>query len=285
MKSLYSIFILVLLSICFSFFTTGCFNDTGSDDDSGSQDGTETLSIVSIVPSDGSTDVAVNTDIIIQFNQSLDTAPGTVELGPITFTNGSNCTITFSTTMHSNDTVTVNPDSVLSYDTAYENVLVSGFKDSQGKSLNDCSDSDYGFHTVSACFVAGTLISTPYGPVPVEQISVGDVVYAMDIDSDEVVEKSVLQLYGRVAQEVFVLNSGGQSIRVTSEHPFYVKDMEWVRVKDLAPDDLLRKKNGQFVPIESISIETGSRNVYNFEVEDLHNYFVSESEFLVHNVK
>ncbi|MBW3521116.1 hypothetical protein KO535_02970 [Chryseobacterium sp. NKUCC03_KSP] len=47
--------------------------------------------------------------------------------------------------------------------------------------------------------------------------------------------------------------------------------------------DELLSKDRQLSKIKSITKEGNSKTVYNFEVEDNHNYYVSEYAILVHN--
>ena len=53
----------------------------------------------------------------------------------------------------------------------------------------------------------------------------------------------------------------------------------------MAAGDKLRLYNGELLEIERIEVEYLDEviKVYNFEVEDWHTYFVSDSEILVHN--
>ena len=101
--------------------------------------------ITSITPN-GETSVSSDTDIVIVFSDSLDGATkGTVSFSSpaITFTDGDNATITFSTTNNTNDTITINPSGNLQ-STNYTSITVSGFKDSYS-SVVTCSDSTYYF--------------------------------------------------------------------------------------------------------------------------------------------
>jgi len=103
------------------------------------------ISISSITP-DGEASVSSDTDIVIVFSDSLDgTTKGTVSFASpdVTFTDGDNATITFSTTNTSNDTITINPTENLQK-TNYVSITIAGFEDSYSSSVT-CSDSDYYF--------------------------------------------------------------------------------------------------------------------------------------------
>jgi len=79
-----------------------------------------------------------------------------------------------------------------------------------------------------------------------------------------------------------------QTIRVTGEHPFFVKDKGWVQVKYLEPGDTFRNIKGEFTQVfVEKTLESEAVPVYNFEVEGAHTYFVGEKiddAVLVHNV-
>jgi intein/homing endonuclease len=75
----------------------------------------------------------------------------------------------------------------------------------------------------------------------------------------------------------------GEVISTTEEHPFWVPDKGWVEAGDLQVGDLLTTEDGIIIDIDGIEQREGEFEVYNFEVEDFHTYFVSELEVLVHN--
>ena len=59
----------------------------------------------------------------------------------------------------------------------------------------------------------------------------------------------------------------------------------WVAAIDLKPHDRLELQNGKAAFVHSVRIEKLDQpiQVYNFEVEDFHTYFVGENRVLVHN--
>ena len=67
---------------------------------------------------------------------------------------------------------------------------------------------------------------------------------------------------------------------------FYVENTGWVPASMLKKGDILSLEDGRELPIQSIKEVTYSYyiNVYNFEVEDYHTYYVSDSSILVHNM-
>ena len=79
--------------------------------------------------------------------------------------------------------------------------------------------------------------------------------------------------------EVLHLHVGGQVIRTTGEHPFYVIGQGWVPARELVVGDLLCSHDGQQVSVEDV-LETGEyETVYNFRVADYHTYYVGCDEW------
>lgn len=82
---------------------------------------------------------------------------------------------------------------------------------------------------------------------------------------------------------IFELKIGSESILVTGEHPFYVKEKGWVKVKDLIIGDVLYLENKSYENVISIREISWDDNVYNIEVAKHHNYFITRLKILVHN--
>jgi Pretoxin HINT domain len=62
-----------------------------------------------------------------------------------------------------------------------------------------------------------------------------------------------------------------------------VPGVGWVAAKDLNVGTYLQTKTESWLDIDKIESHTSPTNVYNFEVEGFHTYFVSDLGFLVHN--
>jgi hypothetical protein len=134
------------------------------------------------------------------------------------------------------------------------------------------------------CFAAGTRISIGEGAtIPIENIVIGDLVTAFDHFSQVPVRRRVTRLFRHFADmTVMVLLSNGQSIQCTSEHPFCVDPARgvYVAAKDLQQGQALVSVYGDKILVFSVTVAAGAW-VYNFEVEDAHNYFAGD--VLVHN--
>ncbi|HEY9693028.1 MAG TPA: polymorphic toxin-type HINT domain-containing protein [Oculatellaceae cyanobacterium] len=86
------------------------------------------------------------------------------------------------------------------------------------------------------CVVSGTMISTPKGQVPVEQIQDGDEVFAYDNSSGQLVVAVVSGIASREVDEVLEIQVGDTVLRVTAEHPIMTR-RGWVKAQDLTEDD------------------------------------------------
>ena len=135
------------------------------------------------------------------------------------------------------------------------------------------------------CFVAGTAILTASGFVAIENIRAGDWVPATDPETGETALKQVVQTFVRESDELIHIHVNGEEIITTPTHPFWVPQKGWTDVVLLRAGDYLQLLNGEYVVIERIQHELLEVpvTVYNFEVEDFHTYFVTQSSILVHN--
>lgn len=136
-----------------------------------------------------------------------------------------------------------NADSVGDWNRIKRSVLVLGVKKSLQARPN-CRSSDFVAPShangcamaCSYCVASGTLVSTPQGQIPVEQIQDGDVVFAYDSSSEQLVEAVVSGIAERVVEEVLEIQIGQQVLRVTAEHPIMTR-RGWVKAGDLTEDD------------------------------------------------
>lgn len=72
-------------------------------------------------------------------------------------------------------------------------------------------------------------------------------------------------------------------ISTTGEHPFWVVDKGWVEAKDLVVGSLLLTGDGRIVDVDKVERREGKFEVYNFKVDGIPTYFVSDLGVLVHN--
>ena len=137
----------------------------------------------------------------------------------------------------------------------------------------------------SYCFIAGTLVLTVLGLLPIEEIEAGMQVYSTEENTGETEIKEVVQTFVNQTYElVHVKLEDGEEIICTPSHPFYT-DKGWIDAGKLTEDSLLVDEEGNYIGISSLVTEYLEEpvKVYNFEVEDYHTYYVGDSIILVHN--
>ena len=136
-----------------------------------------------------------------------------------------------------------------------------------------------------ACFIAGTMVLTATGLVAIERLKAGDVVISTNLDTLETAPKTVLETYVRKVDKLVHLTINGEEIVTTDNHPFYVQGRGFINAGSLLVGDKLISVNGEDLFVEKHYIEETDVpvDVYNFQVEDHHTYFVGESAVWVHN--
>jgi RHS repeat-associated protein len=134
--------------------------------------------------------------------------------------------------------------------------------------------------TGPTCFATGTPLLTPGGFKRVEHFRPGDLILSRcETDPSGSVEaKTVEEVFVRVAM-VLKLRIGGQEIRTTAEHPFYVVGKGWVKAAFLEVGQLLLGHDGQCTAVEELSETRSIETVYNLRVADYHTYFVGSPEW------
>ena len=136
------------------------------------------------------------------------------------------------------------------------------------------------------CFIAGTLVATETGYVTIENIKVGDLVWAHDPETGETALKPVVQTFRNETAEWIHVTVNGETLTCTPEHPFYVPKKGWTSAVDLRAGDILVMLNGEYVVVEQVQHELleSPETTYNFEVKDFHTYYVGEQGIFTHNM-
>jgi hypothetical protein len=137
-----------------------------------------------------------------------------------------------------------------------------------------------------SCFAAGTLVQTPDGLVPIEQIKEGDSVFAYDFSENRVVERKVLATINHITDYWVLVGINGEQLKATRSHLFWVESVNaWVSALNLKPGMTIRCSDGRVLPIESVKLIelSESEDTYNLVVDTDHDYFVGQNGTLVHN--
>ncbi len=139
------------------------------------------------------------------------------------------------------------------------------------------------------CFVAGTLVATPAGERPIEDLKVGELVLSRG-DADGALEaRPITHTFERLAPslvDVHVLTIDGarERVRSTPEHLYFTRDRGWLGAGDLLAGEALTDREGREVQVTAVVPVPQEAVVYNLEVDADHTYFVGQSAVWVHNL-
>ncbi|SMC27724.1 YD repeat-containing protein [Andreprevotia lacus DSM 23236] len=138
------------------------------------------------------------------------------------------------------------------------------------------------------CFVAGTLVHTELGSKPIETITVGDFVAARNEHTGATSWRAVKQLFvidDKIIVNITLRGHDGslETISSTNEHPFFVREQRWRAAKDLLPGDQIVLLEHGCAEVIAVEVDPNRATAYNFEVADVHTYFVGTLGVWVHN--
>ena len=139
---------------------------------------------------------------------------------------------------------------------------------------------------LTQCFVAGTKVLTKDGLKNIEDIKIGDYVYAINLDTNLKELSKVTDTIKTQNNKIYeVTLENDEVIKSTEKHEYYVLDKGWVRAYELKVGDTLSSTIKGKLKIKNIVIKNYDKpvNTYNLTVEGNHNYLVTEYEVLVHN--
>ena len=135
----------------------------------------------------------------------------------------------------------------------------------------------------TVCFPAGTKVHTQWGLADIEKLEVGVPVLTYNEETGEQEYKKVKKVMRRMTRRMCALElSNGTTIEVTPEHRFF-SNGEWTPIEELNVNDTLQLKDNSIVVIENKIIFPTFVEVYNLEIEDNENYYVTDEGVLVHN--
>ena len=147
-------------------------------------------------------------------------------------------------------------------------------------SLAGCED-------MPSCFLSGTQIATPSGPVRVEDLGVGASVISVDPISGASSVAVVQSIESVSVDEYLVVRtaSGGR-VNVTPHHPFWSPDVSsFEQIGDLSSGDNIARWHGGKMnhdAIVGIERKSGSGKVYHLRIDRAPHTFLAD-DYVVHN--
>ena len=135
------------------------------------------------------------------------------------------------------------------------------------------------------CFVAGTKVETENGLMNIEDIKIGDKVYAVDEESGTKELRPVLNTITSYVSEIYHIYVEDEIIKASPKHQFYIVDKGWVRAKDLKVGDMVIA-DGKRKPIKKVKYEKLGKPIpmYNLSVDGINTYLITKYSILVHNI-
>ncbi|SDC21742.1 polymorphic toxin-type HINT domain-containing protein [Acinetobacter boissieri] len=140
------------------------------------------------------------------------------------------------------------------------------------------------------CFIAGTLVWTPAGLKPIENIQRGEQVYSLSDQSQEHGQpelKAVVDTIITPPKVTYRIHYGyGQTsgdIQASDNHPFFIQNRGWLNTLQLQPGMKLVDAQHHEQTIRSITVDRTPVTTYNLTVLDDHTFFVGQNKVWVHN--
>jgi Pretoxin HINT domain len=124
-------------------------------------------------------------------------------------------------------------------------------------------------------------VHTIDGPRAIESIQVGDNVLSQNTTSGELVFRPVVAVHANKPQPTLKIVLGQEAVVATGIHRFWKIGNGWAMARELKAADRLRTVGG-VVEIQSIE-DDASQPVYNLDVAENRDFFVSQTGLLVHD--
>ena len=143
-------------------------------------------------------------------------------------------------------------------------------------------------NSIVACFEKGTEVLTNNGYKDISKLKVGEKVLSYNENTKKNEYAKIIKVYKheKVSDTLFSLTINETIVKASSEHPFYIKTVNGItqiKAKNLKIGDIVITSFGNYYPITFISSMNIVEDLYNIEVENNHNYYVTRGNVLVHN--
>ena len=137
---------------------------------------------------------------------------------------------------------------------------------------------------VTAGFSAETLIKTPYGYTPIENIAVGDAVICCNACGESVERTVTATKHQKKSAFCQITLSSGATLVCSGDQRLYLStEFRWCRAAHLMVGQSLVCANRSSIIIESVEFCDKQVCFYDIEVDHIHNFFVSRDDVLAHN--
>lgn len=143
-------------------------------------------------------------------------------------------------------------------------------------------------NSIVACFKKGVKVLTNNGYIDIDNIKVNDLVMSYNFDTNSNEYSKVIKTFEHkdINDDLYTITCDLIVIEATSMHPICVSlnnTLGFINAKDLKIGNRVVDYEGNIHEITSITCENVTDTFYNIEVENNHNYYVTENNILVHN--
>ncbi|MCV2886477.1 HINT domain-containing protein [Aestuariibacter sp. AA17] len=133
----------------------------------------------------------------------------------------------------------------------------------------------------SCCLVAGTQVLTEDGYKNIEDVKLGEKLWAKDVETGEQDWKPVVKIFNEPDRGIYEIKLQGkdgfiQKIEATDDHPFCVVDSGWKTTIELNDGDYIETDGNGPMKVISVVDEKRQALTYNFTVADFHTYYVTK---------
>ena len=125
------------------------------------------------------------------------------------------------------------------------------------------------------CFVAGTLVCTPDGDMPIESVLPGDIVLTQPEICPECTPEpgEVTRVFVNIAPTtLWIALEDGTVLGTTPGHRVWTQQAGWVYAANVAVGDTFRNTGGEPVAVTQVVIDANPSVVYNLEVDGTFTY-------------
>lgn len=135
-------------------------------------------------------------------------------------------------------------------------------------------------------FVEGTLVGTPSGYVPIDELSAGDSVVSYNMQTGALEYDVVSRIEQKTIDSFVLITLGETLLAVAPEHRLYCPFEEdaWVMARAITKQHQIAMVPPQVVAVDGIETIKHPVKTYSLSVQKNHNFFVSKQGILVHNM-
>jgi len=138
---------------------------------------------------------------------------------------------------------------------------------------------------VAEGFVSGTMVKTPTGYIPIDQLKENDDIISYDFENTICVIDTISKIKKNRTNRIIQIKVNDQIIEVAPEHKFYcpLAKQRWMQAQGLKQHNFILKNILELIRIDNIIEIEKEIDIYCLTVENNHNFFVSEQDIFVHN--